>query len=785
MKKKLFFGIVLAAVSLAAKDLTLVSNGTPAAEIVIPQNAPHLLKFAAKELQSHIKKISKAKLPIIDGKNLGQNNLAKIFIGMPPDSKGKERLESSGPDTYRIVTSKGNIYLFGRDYYGPPMTTPSHPFRLAQTWNPELKLSKFGETGSLYAVYDLLRQLGVRWFMPGKIGTVIPHTKNLTVKPQDRIVSPDFSYRHIYYNDFDNDPEGAIWYRRIGLGAKRPLYFMHTFNILLKKLKKEHPECLALINGKRDFNTTCMGQGSMCLSNPATLNEAIKFVQEQLKTTKSYNIFPLVPQDGYKRSCGCKKCVGKPDFDAPDDGILSNYVWSFINNVAKKIAETNPEKRLGALAYSCYRIPPDKVKNISPNLDVMYCYDRSLHYLPEKSKHDWKNISEWVKRCRNLYSWNYYLFWHENSPLTGAPIIFTGIIADDFANIKGKIKGEFIEASKLTVSVDKKAAPKRRKLACPGMQHLNIYVTASLYWNNNLELNKLLDDYCNKFYGPAAPEMHTFFQEAEKMWLRPYYRGYYGKNALVSKIFPLKDLEKLKGILEQAAGKAKQSKNKNYFDRVNLIYRELLFFVNTRYRIASSKHAAYDCRMLNSETYPTSAQWEKASAINLYQALDGRKPKIRTQIKILRDKKFIYLLFDCFEKDMKSVKASCRKHDGYIWRDDTVQLFLMSPGAKKYFQIVINPHGAIWDGEWEIGKDKGHQQPVKWESKTQCSIKRYPDRWQVRMALPANLFVKGDKIDIKANFMRTKHINGQKKLFSWIPVFNSNIHDTTIFGTIK
>ena len=781
MKKILFALTIFASLSIIAKDLTIVDNGRPAAEIVIPQDAPYLLQFAAKELQEHIKKISRTELAIVENKSTKTNKLIKIFIGISPDEKNKEKLRSASYDTYRIICCDGNIYLFGRDYYGKPMFAPQHPFRLAQTWNPKLKLSKYGETGSLYAVYGLLRQLGVRWFMPGDIGTVIPDKKTIKVKSQNITASPDFYYRYIYYNDFNGDQEGTLWYRRVGLGAERPLCFMHTFNILLRKLKKDNPECLALINGKRDFTTTCMGQGSMCLSNPRTFEETVKFVQEKLKKTESYNIFPIVPQDGYKRSCACKICIKKTDFDAPDDGILSNYVWTFLNKVALKIGQTNPKQRLGALAYSCYRMPPDKVKNISPNLDVMYCYHRAMNYSPETARKNWKSITEWSKRCKNLYDWNYYLFWHEGSSLNGAPIIFTRIISNDFANIQGKIKGEFIEGSKVTIVTDKKRKLKSRKMASPGMQHLNVYVTAQLYWNNKLNIDELLDDYYHKFYGPAASIMQTFFEKAEKMWIRPYYRGFYGKNALISKIFPLKELENLMHILNQAAAKVQQSKNQRYLARINILRKELQFFINTRHKTASSQKAVYRCKKIYSEKYPTPEKWAKASSINLEKALDGRKSKIKTQIKMLKSKKHIFLQIDCFEKNLKDIKTGCKKHDGYIWGDDTFQLFMMVPGTKKYFQVVVNSLGTVWDGEWEIGKDKGRQQPAKWESKVKCHIKPLTDRWQIQLALPLESF----KRTIKANFMRTKHINGRKKIFSWVPSFNSNIHDTTIFGSIK
>ena len=35
--------------------------------------------------------------------------------------------------------------------------------------------------GTEYAVYDFLRSLGVRWFMPGEFGEIVPHAATIRV----------------------------------------------------------------------------------------------------------------------------------------------------------------------------------------------------------------------------------------------------------------------------------------------------------------------------------------------------------------------------------------------------------------------------------------------------------------------------------------------------------------------------------------------------------------------------------------------------------------------------
>ncbi|NJR66329.1 MAG: polysaccharide deacetylase family protein, partial [Leptolyngbyaceae cyanobacterium CRU_2_3] len=51
------------------------------------------------------------------------------------------------------------------------------------------------EQGTLYGVMELLEQQGVRWFMPGDLGTVIPQKKTITVAEQETVQSPSFPSR--------------------------------------------------------------------------------------------------------------------------------------------------------------------------------------------------------------------------------------------------------------------------------------------------------------------------------------------------------------------------------------------------------------------------------------------------------------------------------------------------------------------------------------------------------------------------------------------------------------
>ena len=56
------------------------------------------------------------------------------------------------------------------------------------------------------------------------------------------------------------------------------------------------------------------------------------------------------------------------------------------------------------------------------------------------------------------------------------------------------------------------------QLINPGFFHLNLFVTAKALWNPDLDIEALLNDYYETYYGPAAPDMRLFWGRLEEVW---------------------------------------------------------------------------------------------------------------------------------------------------------------------------------------------------------------------------------------------------------------------------
>ena len=106
MRKIFVFVSICAAALLSAAPLRLAENGKTAYKIVVPAKATEVDKFAAKELQFFLKKISGADFQIV---NTAQT--PAIFIG---DAKSKTLA-----DQVNVIETRGkNLHLYGGGLHG-------------------------------------------------------------------------------------------------------------------------------------------------------------------------------------------------------------------------------------------------------------------------------------------------------------------------------------------------------------------------------------------------------------------------------------------------------------------------------------------------------------------------------------------------------------------------------------------------------------------------------------------------------------------------------------------
>lgn len=789
--------------SLTAAEKPIVEKGQPKAEIVIAEKPPRTVKLAAEELQSHIEKISGAKLPIVTKPS---KNLLHLYVGSSP-STDKLGVDDKGLENgaFRLKTVKDGLVLLGHD----EDYTPKQPHtmsggrkgpereRVYSEWdelsgglygNPrasrgrsrskKMDLWAYDEGGSFNAVCEFLRRLGVRWYMAGDLGTIIPTLETIPLPDVDETVKPAFDWRQCAFAIyFSSPPSDILWYRRQGFnyGDKTIGHYSHGLRDVIARdeLKEIHPEYYALVRGNR-----LTDRAHACLSSPELRDAAVGFARGM------YDVYDLpmvsmMPQDGFQ-FCECQYCQGKDTPERGREGIHSDYVWGFVNDVASELYKTHPDRGVNCLAYGTYDEPPAKIDHLSPNVAVGIVHGRGKYFNdPETRKKTLALRDRWKKKTDHpFWTWEHYPFTHRS---TFTPFYFPHSIADGIKSENGEFFGEFIEAP---------IGPFKERghaLHTPGFSHLNFYVTGRCQWDPNLDIDALLDEYYQKFYGPAAEEMKAFIEYSEAN------RRELTRDA--------KKVKKCLALLDAAAAKAKP--DSVYGKRIALVVDYLKKLRGWGEQLNRGRENVPEIDIpvkadakLKLDGRLDDAVWKDLPAHPLVDVKTGAKARVGTWFKLFWEggekQGHLVVGIHCDEPDMENLRMLTEKTgDWRVFGDDNVEV-LFETQAHSYYQLAINASGAYVDLDRNFGK-LNHA----WSSLAQVASYRGKDFWSIEAKIPVTgEMVASDPLHEAAGKRPTEkepwfiqigrqRLRGPDKEWTCWSFTGKNFHDVMRFGKLK
>lgn len=741
----------------SGKALTIVEQGQPRAEIVIAAERPRMVTLAALELRKFLQEITGARLPIVTAPS--DQHPIKIFVGNSP---GVEKLgiRADGLDhgAYRMVTGPDWFVLLGKDSDFDDSKLPipktrggipkaqeqwekavkesgktdvmwGFPFAglykrywqsgtFAETlietygedavelWNaPEGErpaLWQFDEGGSLNAVYAFLNGLGVQWFMPGELGQVLPKpSPTLTVGPFDESVVPDFAIREwIWYNFGAFSFENVIWARRIGMNSSAKLQSVGFPHGLVRvhsheSMKQAHPEYYALIGGKRD--TEHRGYGTACYTSQGLINETVNYARFLFDTYDLPGV-DIWPGDGLK-VCQCDGCKGKN---------ASELVWGFTDRVAREVYKTHPDRFISSGAYTSYINPPESIEKFSPNLVVWISNSARPKMLD--SEH-WKNHSNLVQAWNSKLAPgrlarsenNRYHIWGDN---VGYPVIFPRAAARELKALKGISQGETGEQSQSQATWHK-----------PALDHITLYIQSRLLWDADHDVDELLDEYCQMFYGPAASQMKAAidFAEANLAFHDRSRSGGRGNPMNVSLQIALK----LRKLLDEASAAAGDTL---YGQRVQAVINSLQPRDQLIAAYAATESALAEARAKAPVAKGSvGADLSKAS-LHTLRANRGNDPlSAETTFRAAWQDNSLLLEITCHEPKMAEVVSSDDVYNG-----DHVAVMLETPNHS-FYSIQLNPDGAVVEG---------NPTTSAWKSLAAVETEKGADFWRVVLKIP-------------------------------------------------
>jgi hypothetical protein len=748
------YPLILAFVPLLASAQTfIVKDGVPRAEIIISRQPTRMQRVAAHEFREQIHKISGAKLPIL---NRPSGSAVKVFVGAsewcPLKADGLEN------GAYRISGSKDSLVLIGDDtdcsLTEPYAKNNGDIPRAEQEWreitrsnwslhSPGLYKNKLrlpgdvgkpdgsdtpkneflevwgtDERGSFNAVCGFLRKLGARWYMPGELGEVLPALGNIEVPEIDETVRPDFSLRQFNFRFGIVGWPTALWTMRLGTRNDEKLLIAHGMDTMTGNdaTFAAHPEWFALYGEKRDYKSGD-SKNQLCYSNEELFRETVRFARETFDRYPFKSV-SIMPPDGFTAMCQCGACKGKNSPERDERGSLSDYVWDFVNRVAKEVGKTHPHGKIINCAYGSYTLPPQKIDKLEPNIVVGIVGGRRPVY--KGSGRGWGGASPEALRSDWTAKSAQPVFVFENYPFTDRgwylPSFVARTLGDTINATKGVSSGEDIW---LTVRQDFDTAN-------IGFNHFLVYFTARAYWGGaTYDAGKELQEYVKLFYGPAEHEMLEFFEYCEQ-----HYAAMDESKAKADEALALFEKAKSKADPMSVFGK-----------RLALIDDFLKGLRMRSVQLAQKRGPVPTLRLVGeTKGIVVDGKLDEDCWVNcpvsatgtLRELQTGRLPTFATTFKTAWQGNSVCFAIRCAERlGDKPNNTSAGDDDQAIWYGDAVEIELGTE-THSYYQIAVSPNGHLVD--LDRGAPKASW--FGWDSKAEVATQVAADHWTVEIRIP-------------------------------------------------
>jgi hypothetical protein len=735
--------------SARAAERYIAENGQAGAEIVIAEKPARTVRLAAADLQTSIEKISGAHLPIVTEPS---GKAVKLFVGR---STHTDRLgitaEGLKYGAYRLVSGEDWLAFIGDDTEFVPRepwprsnrdiasgdlqraweTASGGPWRVPNThmWkdrekvpasvglpdaaprparNESFEIWAYDEQGSFNAVSAYLQKLGVRWLMPGELGEFVPELKSIALPKLDETVHPDFEIRQF---SIHGPSDWTRWGMRLGVRYPYGMNTAHGMSRLsTPQIFEAHPDWFAMYGGARRF---VPGENNhFCYSNEGLLQETVRCVRAQFDVY-DFEAVSVMPPDAYTSICQCPLCEGKSQPERGSRGSLSNHVWDFVNRVAKEVAKTHPQKLIYCCAYGANSLPPTNIDKLEPNVQVVIVGGRRPKSGVQQQDEIRAFRESWLPKTDRPIQI------YENYPLTSRgwyqPCFMARTIGSSINETKGTSRGEEVWINAV-----------QEFNGTAAFNAFGYYFTARMYWGGKQQdVASLLDEYCRLMYGPAADEMKAFFDYCEINW---------------------QDMETDKSKVDASlamfeAAKVKVESSTREAQRLAFLDEFLDRLRAKSVQLAQNRGAVPKLRLvgepknividgkLDEEFWQ---DWRGSAVGRMRETQTGREPTFATGVKVGWQGSDLYFAVRCSERSDERPNVTATKNgDQALWYGDCVE-FLIETDSHSYYQIAVNPAGAIVD--FDRGADKKSWDT--WDSKAEVATEIGDGYWTVEIRIP-------------------------------------------------
>ncbi len=445
----LFVIIALSACTEKKDKITLIQDNSSDYSIVVSASSDSLTQLAAQEIQNYIFKVSEVKLEIVNEVTVSGKY---IMLGseLLEDHSLFAELDTLDDDGFIIKTEEDNILIIGKK-----------------------------AKADLYAAYTFIEEfLGCRLLSVNE--EYIPKNETVGIPEINNIYNPRFSFRRILFPGM-KDEKYRNWHKVEPLDEWGS--FVHTFIKLIPPAQyfEEHPEYFSLVENHR------LSDAQLCLSNPEVINILKENLRKEIEKNPSKKYWSVSQNDCYNY-CECDGCKAMYVKYASISGA---YIF-----MANELAKEFPNKHISTLAYQFTRSAP---KNIIPlkNVNIMFCSIECNRSMPleddKRSKAFVKDMKDWGALTDNIFVWDYVVqFKNYLTPFPNFHVLQPNI--------------QFFEQNNVNMMFQQGS-----NTNWSDMSDLKQYLIAKLLWNPDLNTDSIINDFMDKYYGPAMPYIKSYY----------------------------------------------------------------------------------------------------------------------------------------------------------------------------------------------------------------------------------------------------------------------------------
>jgi len=178
--------------------------------------------------------------------------------------------------------------------------------------------------------------------------------------------------------------------------------------------------------------------------------------------------------------------------------------------------------------------------------------------------------------------------------------------------------------------------------------------------------------------------------------------------------------------------------------------------------------------------------YKKATPLTLKFLTGGEgKPAAKTTVYTISTAKTWYIFYNLESPDMDALMADVREHDGPVWNDDSIEIFVDPTNKRQidtYMHFGVNALGTTMEAKGPKGDED-----YSWNPKMTAKAKTGPKAWTLEIAIPFSELVKDpakmDKV-WAVNFNRMAYLIEGAEDTAWSPTGGTDSHIPAKFGAL-